>query len=561
VYRPKHPLLLHVTPQDPTLESLNTSVPIAIAGSGMYMACQFALCTVEDISDIITDELLEKYPLLINYNTKVTSDLSMISTKLDVTKMYLHWNNEYWLYRGIINGSQVKSNKIYCTKEREPIYTTYPITNLTKSDTNQFPGMVEKLSEEERKALKLVYKCYLCREDAVDYTEMYNELRFISQDIQNKLIRKGMCILGHGKKMIPNTIRPYTQSHMQFLNEFMPQPPKKKIVCRGAIATPYKKTVREMMQDITCYDETENYMRYFAKFHDPDKSSVPKEYINFIGTKVFLDLLDTVDPNGKYNVHSFLEFVNVVGYSSSRTNPHTDTNVGLLVAIQAKLKYKTSNIVQNRIFTQPMKPIIEFNGIIPLWDEYKLKQQQNDTELYTDLTLSLKGFKWILKNMDKSISQNFLGHFIAKPTSEDNVYSVKCSRYIEKNVIVQLEYLCRVCVQFGNQHTNHTKHSGMQLEAKLASKVLCSACKDSNTPFNFGVCQGVGCGIDVYANVCDWCAKTTNIMHYLCLCHGQPAQRRCKPGKHTGYPIVPIGTLSNKVCDVCSEYQGTCRFN
>lgn len=563
-YRHKHPVssclqdeVFAATSQDRILQSAKNFGLMhpknSYLGPGIQLACTFKLSDTENISDLITNELLEKYPALSKYHTKVTSDLSMIFTHLDTTKMFRYWDNKYWPYTNILNGHQIKSNKKYSTEEREPIYTTYPKIQLTKLQTNQFPEMVERLSERERKVLTLVYKCYLCKLDAVDYDEMYSELRRISHDLQMRLIHTGMCIMTPGNKLLPNTLPAYINSHMQFLNEYTSAGPSKKNIYHFRVTASYHKSTTEMMRGITNYDTEKNYKQYFLQFHDPNKLSVPKCNINFNGRTAFLDLIDVVDPGGIYNVHTFLDYVDVVGYNSERSS--------LVVIMKVSLKYNTSKKNKHSrrdIRGFPTAIVSEFDISRPSWNEKKLEELKYQTEVFKDLTLTQGGFTWILDNLDKPISQQFLVYFIAesKPTDPD-LFAVTCCRYIAKDIHIEHNYFCRVCVQFGNKHTNSTKHMGIQLKSKLKLDIWCNECKvDVNTHLNFGLCQGVDCGADVYANVCDVCVETADVMRYLCECHGQQPQITCKPGHHTGYTIVRMHGLCNKYCNVCLQYQG-----
>lgn len=547
------------TPQDTMSNDENTSTVIkhqnktnVPTGTGIYMACAFDLDIIEDISDIITDELLKKYPLLKIHHTEITNDLSTIYTLLDTKKMYIYWENKHWPYKGIITGNQIKSNKIYNDSICDPIYTVYPKTNLKSIDLNQFPQLVKLLSETERDVLTLAYECYFS-EDITQQTQ----LRMAPEGVKMRLIQLGFCLNGPTKLLFPNTNAKYATVNMQHLNQYKLLLATKSVMFRGTIVSISKKNISEIMEPIQKYEEGVDYRLYFYQFHDPMKISVNKNKINFVGRMLFIDLLKMVDPRYLYNIHSFLEYVDVVGYHPKGNSVHSSW--GLIVAMKASMKYKTNKCVAN---PSPYNFITHSTCVEDgsddenyIWSARRLEKNKNQEHLYTDhLTTTSCGFKWLLANLDKPISKQFTRRMVAKILSK-GVYSVTYLHLTESHQSIESKYFCRICVQFGNSH--HTDHMGIQFQTKLKLRVLCAACKIKykiGRDLNFGTCQGENCGVDVYANTCEKCTK--KIKGYLCKCCTEPPENKCLPGEHTGYLIHTLYMGANQFCDFCKEYQG-----
>jgi hypothetical protein len=415
--------------------------------------------------------------------------------------------------------------------------------------------MVELLSETERAALILSYTCWLSNPDAVDYDDLHDKLKRVSSDIQNKLIQVGLCTRSKRHHHLhPNTLPVYVEHNRRFLQSFVPTPPLKIVSYHGVIT--YKKNAIEELEAITEFDESVNYEKYFSQFHDPTKLSVPKGKINFIGIVSFLDLIKTVDTSNIYNLHTFLEFINVVAYrSKTREN---ETNWGLMVTMKSHIKYKTS---KNRMsFLSPsshagckLYDVDDTNYFY--WTSFHLSESRKQSTINPedDLTLSVCGLTWVLANLDEPVSKRFLPHLFAQQaTPNEFIFTVEYKHLKVDNKFIKMEHLCRLCVYFGPKHVNSRKHNGIKLYKKLNLPVSCNECykkSKKDFEFNFGLCQD--CGVDIYANVCDRCAKNSSLMYHLCICHGQPPENKCEPGIHSGFPIMRIGDNDNVFCDIC----------
>jgi hypothetical protein len=518
-------------------------------GIGIYMACQFDLNSIEDISDIITDDLLVKHPSLLEYQTEVTSDLSTISTLLDTRKMFLHWHNKSWPYMGIVKGAELKSNKNYAVSKAKPIYTIYIQTHL-RSTRNQFEELVASLSDEERSALILAYTSYLCDENDFNFNKFREDLRRVSRDVQTRLVYKGLCVIDNFSKLLyPNELSMYKKYNMKTLGMYAHNFPPKKIVNHKKIMPSYKQTPAEMMQTIAEYDPKMNYKKHFLQFHDPDKLSVRECMINFTNRIVLLDLVAAVDPESKYNLHSFLDYVVVVGYRRDESTSIDHTNPGLIVTMKSPRKYRTSKVKWNTTSERVNKVQFAYVQHYVHWNVAQLLENKYQTNRPSDLTLGANGFKWILKNLHFPISNHFLEYMVATE-SAPGLYTVKYAKLVEYNQKIGQEYFCRVCRQFGKNHTNSAHHTGIQ----LATQPRPNVCVDEKSTigddsFNFGLRDK--CNSDIYRNVCELCVKSSDVINYLC-----ELPNKCKNGRLMGYQINCISLLSNLVCDVCGKYQG-----
>lgn len=569
--------------------------------TGIQRALEFSTTESEDVSDIITNDLLEYYPRLMNFHKIQTTEISMISTPLDCKYMYKFWNNKHWPWSGIINGAQVTSkydNDHKRTKRQlsETIYAEYYETKL-KSNTNQFVELVNALSRAELDVLTCVYLSL--------YDTSETKVRGSARDIQLRLVHCGLCVIY--RELCPNTLRLYTKSHLAYLRSISPST---EIHSQPPITQPHSliflpvSSQKEIIKSITEYRVDIDYVKYFSQFDSPKKKSILElNYDNKSRSISFVKLVQTVDPNFLYNISSFLVFVDVTGYIPKSIGIQNDVEWGLVVSLKNSLDYSTGSVIGAPCRHELLPRCFNIMGPRPnAWSD---KAAITDSPRLNELK-----FRRILRHLDETNIKRYAGNVVAEEVGPFT-FTVKYFDLVKYDEKIPLSQLCGMCVQFGNGHTL-CGHTGVQLKEKLRTRdvycnrhvdvcklchcklindakstgenqcglcahciliwggfnlhkclvcerhhlkgvlqaEVCNKCKtDERYSIDLGLCTH--CGNDVYVMACYSCLSTSNIMEALCVCHHQ--EKKCAADKHTGYTIRPIVGGSCDFCQICKK--------